>query len=251
MHNARQSQESQRPLKTGKLVSPRFSASRFRSMAHSFFYPAVVIIVMMSVAACQQHAATRPASTQKIQRTHQGDNTKVVAALNQWPEEAKRPFFATIHAAGRRVVAIGVFDYHNSHDFRITTVTELGQILFDARCNWAGCKVVRTMPGLPENVIEMLCRDLSLAWRIPSEVRNMELKKNEWVYTYVDAERFHFTHYFNPDDGRLKRTEIQLGVFDTLTVDVQSYDSQGWPTELVLSRPARAYTIQLSFLNQP
>lgn len=199
--------------------------------------------------ACQsQNAATRPAASQKIQRHHSGDQEKINAALDQWPDEARRPFIATIHAAGRRVVANGVFDYHNPRDFRITTVTELGQILFDARCNWAGCKVVRTMPGLSETIVELLCRDLSLAWRIPEDAQKVEMRKNEYILMFTDAERFRFTWYFDPESGRLRRTDILLGMFDTLTVTVLSYDSRGWPVDLSLSRPARAYTIQLSFL---
>lgn len=205
---------------------------------------ACLITLLFCLAACQS-AATRPAGRPRV---HQGDNQKVDAALDQWPDEARRPFFATIHAAGKRVVALGVFDYHNPRDFRITTVTELGQILFDARCNWGGCRVVRTMPGLPESVIEMLCRDMSLAWRIPEQAKNLQLRKNDLTFEETDAERFHFAYYFDSQTGRLKRNEIQLGLFDTLTVDIHQYDSHGWPTELTLSRPARAYTIQLSFL---
>lgn len=232
--------ETRRPLHVANLRVPASPCLRV-------FLFGCLCLLALSLTACQT-GAQKAAATQKIQRNHQGDNAKVDAALDQWPDEAKRPFFATIHAAGHRVVAVGYFDYHNPHDFRITTVTELGQILFDARCNWAGCKVVRIMPGLSETIVELLCRDLSLAWRIPDQAKGLEIRKNELMMSQTDGEHFHFTYYFDPESGRLKRNEIQLGLFDTLTVNVQKYDARGWPTELVLSRPARAYTIQLTFL---
>src|SRR5689334_19309172 len=63
----------------------------------------------------------------------------VAQSLELWPEietgspGLKRPFFTTVHIAGKRTTASGVLDYHDPRDFRITAITELGVVLFDAR----------------------------------------------------------------------------------------------------------------------
>jgi predicted NBD/HSP70 family sugar kinase len=110
------------------------------------------------------------------------EGQRVSQALARWPEVVtdkaglKRPFFATIHVAGRRTTASGILDYHGPRDFRITAVTELGVVLFDARMNWAGISVLRQMPGLDKSLVQTLVGDLSLAFHLPSSLQGLAMK---------------------------------------------------------------------------
>src|SRR4051794_40769721 len=87
------------------------------------------------LAACQV-APTVQVSNESVEAE------RVAQALAAWPEAptgssaVNRPFFTTIHIAGKRVTASGVLQFHTARDFRITAVTEMGVILFDARMNW-------------------------------------------------------------------------------------------------------------------
>src|SRR5947207_2364274 len=108
--------------------------------------------LLLALAGCQAvpHAKAVAPMSEEARR--------VEFALSRWPKPAKgeaikRPFFATIHAAGTRTTASGVLQYYGPRDFRITAVTEMGVILFDGRVNWAGPTVLRHMPGLDTSVI--------------------------------------------------------------------------------------------------
>jgi hypothetical protein len=178
---------------------------------------------------------------------------RVSEALSAWPEAPKgasaikRPFFTTIHLAGRRVTASGVLEYHSARDFRITAATELGVILFDARMNWAGVTVLRQMPGLNRMIVDSLVCDLSKAFMLPDSLDGLGRQGNMLVLTHTDAESNHYTWEFDPASGRLRETVVKLGTFDTLLVDFPRYNAHGWPEEMTLTRKARFYTISLTF----
>ncbi len=217
------------------------------------------LLIMAGVLACGaliSGCQSMSASTQHVAEDQLGSLAKddargrIDAALARWPKAVRRPFFATIRAAGHRVVAVGNFDYRNADDFRITAVTELGQTLFDVRCKNNECKVLHVMPGLGENIVAMLCRDMSLAWRVPQVAGALEEHKGSLRMSVTDEQRRRAYYLFDPKSGMLTREEIQLGFLDALFVDVLNVDERGWPTELVFNRPARAYTIQLSFLSE-
>jgi hypothetical protein len=204
------------------------------------------LIAAMGLAGCQS-APTVAVSAMSPEAQ------RVSEALGAWPEAAvgapaiKRPFFTTIHLAGRRVTASGVLAYHSARDFRITAATELGVILFDARMNWAGVTVLRQMPGLDRMIVDSLVRDLSKAFRLPESIDGLGRQGNMLVLTHTDAESNDYTWEFDPASGRLRETEVKLGTFDTLLVDFRRYNAHGWPEEMTLTRKARFYTINLTF----
>jgi hypothetical protein len=181
------------------------------------------------------------------------ESQRVSQALEAWPEAPvgapglKRPFFTTIHLAGKRVTASGVLEYHSARDFRITAATELGVILFDARMNWAGVTVLRQMPGLDKLIVDSVVRDLSKAFELPASLDGLGQQGNVLLLSHTDAESNHYTWVFDPSSGRLRETAVKLGAFDTLLVEYPRYNAHGWPEEMTLTRKARFYMINLTF----
>jgi len=178
---------------------------------------------------------------------------RVSQALAQWPEidagapALKRPFFATIHILGRRVTASGVLQYHSPRDFRITAVTEMGVILFDARMNWAGVTALRQMPGLDTSIVESLVSDLSKAFQLPDNLDGLAQKGNFLILNRTEADTNKYTWLFDPSTGRLHQIDVDIGPFDTLKIEYPRYNAHGWPEELTVTRKARFYMINLSF----
>jgi hypothetical protein len=178
---------------------------------------------------------------------------RVSQALSAWPEAAvgapglKRPFFTTIHLAGRRVTASGVLEYHSARDFRITAATELGVILFDARMNWAGVTVLRQMPGLDKLIVESFVHDLSKAFELPASLDGLAQQGNSLVLSRTGGDTNEYTWVFDPSSGRLRETEVKIGMFDTLLVDFSRYNAHGWPEEMTVTRKARLYSLNLTF----
>ena len=183
-----------------------------------------------------------------------------------WPTQTKRPFFATITALGHRVTASGIFDYTNQNDFRMTALNENGMILFDARKNWAGTHVLRSMPGLDTSIVEQLVRDLALAWRMPTDFTKMRVDHANTLVQDLTPEGIKATYTFarvNPhaddiavyhlynDVLRLQSSEFSIGTFDTLTITYKTYNSKGWVKDMSVSRPARLYSMQLTFTDEP
>jgi hypothetical protein len=178
---------------------------------------------------------------------------RVSQALAVWPEidagspPLNRPFFATIHIMGRRVTASGVLQYHSPRDFRITAVTEMGVILFDARMNWAGVTALRQMPGLDKSMVESLISDLSKAFQLPDNLEGLAEKGNFLVLKRIEADTNKYTWLFDPASGRLRETDVDISTFDTLKIEYPRYNVHGWPEELTVTRKARFYMINLSF----
>ncbi|HVS72090.1 MAG TPA: hypothetical protein VHQ47_12615 [Phycisphaerae bacterium] len=188
------------------------------------------------------------------------EQMRVKAALAQWPPEApagsltgvKRTFFCTIRILGQRTTASGVLSYYGPRDFRITAVTELGVILFDARMNWAGVTVLREMPGLPVSSVEALVGDLSAVFHLPENLNGLSPAGGDrLILKRTEADTHKYTWTFDAASGRLKQIDVDMGAFDTLHVQIKGYDGRGWPMELVISRKARFYTVNLSFTDDP
>ena len=169
----------------------------------------------------------------------------------QWPTEVKRPFFATITALGNRVTASGIFDYSGPRDFRMTAITENGMILFDARRNWAGTHVLRSMPGLDTSIVEQIVRDLSLGWRMPESFTRMRVSGRQTLVQDTTADGIQATYFFGGEPLRLQKSQFALGTLDTLSITYKSYDSRGRAHDLSVQRPARFYSIQLTFTDEP
>ena len=178
---------------------------------------------------------------------------RIQEADAQWPSIAaaepalKRPFFATIHIAGHRTTASGLLQYHNPRDKLITANTELGVNHFDGRMNWAGDTVLRCMPGIDKSIIATLLHDLATAFQLPNSVGPGVEKGDDFVVHETGADTNKYTWTFDARTGRLRETEVALGLFDTLHISYLRYTPIGWPSEITLIRKARLYTISLSF----
>ncbi len=175
---------------------------------------------------------------------------QILAALDQWPTNVKRPFFATIHIAGHRITASGILDYHNDHDFRLTAVTETGAILFDARLNWAGITVLRAAPGLDSATVETFINDFSLASRLPVSLTGLEPRESLSILKHATGDAYRFTYTFGAT-GRLRAVDVQFATFDALHVQYPRYNAQGWPQEIALAHAASHYLLTLTFTDAP
>lgn len=199
------------------------------------------LLAGLALAGC----AERPAATLS---TTGPSRAQVEQAMAQWPSRMHRTFFATIHAAGHRIAASGVFDARSPRDFRITAVTEVGNILFDVRFDWAGVHVIRVMPGLPESIVEAICRDISLAMRAPGNLADLRTREHDAVLKNRSAEGYQFTYTFDAK-GRVTESRVEVGTFDTLTVKYERYDEAGRPVDVTMQRPMRAYTMALTLMD--
>jgi len=175
----------------------------------------------------------------------------VRAFVEQWPAVTKRTFFTTITALGNRVTASGIFEYEGPRDFRMTAITENGMILFDARRNWAGTHVMRSMPGLDTGIVEQIVRDLSLGWRMPENFERMRQSGQTTLVQDLTADGLKATYTFGGHPLVLQKSQFSIGTLDTLSITYKTYDARGWPKDLSVQRPARFYSIQLSFTDEP
>jgi hypothetical protein len=209
--------------------------------------PGLLLLAAATVPACTTSAPTTNTGT--LSPTQQ----RIAQASAQWPivdpsdPALKRPFFATIHIAGHRTTASGLLQFHNPRDFRITAVTEMGSVLFDGRMNWAGVEVIRSLPGIDKSIIETLLRDLATAFQLPASVATGTEKNGEFVIHDTGADTNKYTWTFDARSGRLRTTDVSLGLFDTLHIAYLRYNAAGWPAEILVTRKARLYTINLTF----
>ena len=177
----------------------------------------------------------------------------VQQTLELWPEiptggsGLKRPFFTTIHIAGHRTTASGILDYHNSRDFRLTAITEMGIVLFDARMNWAGVTVLRQMTGLDKSVVATLVTDLSRAFQLPASLDGLSEKGGQLVLRRTESDTYRYNRFFDLRSGRLRETDVDMGAFDVLRIQYLRYNSRGWPEELTVTRKARFYDVSFTF----
>jgi hypothetical protein len=184
------------------------------------------------------------------------DAQRVVEGLEKWPRPAKgaavkRPFFATIHAAGTRTTASGMLEYYGPHDFRLTAVTEMGVILFDGRVNWAGVTVLRQMPGLDKGVIETLLEDLARGFDVPAALDGIKAGDSRMILERKLGDTHKYSWIFDRDSGRLRETDVELGFLDTLHINFNGYTAQGWPGEMTVVRKARLYDVAFTFTDSP
>ncbi len=215
-------------------------------MRHALIVFAILASGMV-VAGCQ----TQPATIAITAPT--AEQQRIEEAAAQWPEIStsepalKRSFFATIHIAGRRTTASGLLQYHNPRDFRITAATEMGVILFDGRMNWAGVTVLRSIPGVDKGIIATLVRDLATAFQLPKSFDGAVAKNGVVTIRQTGADTNKYTWAFDARTGRLRQTQVDLGLFDTLYINYLRYNPRGWPEELTVIRKARFYNISLTF----
>jgi len=200
--------------------------------------------------ACAPHYQTVPVSLAS------NESTRVERALAAWPKadednSVKRPFFATIHWAGKRMTASGVFQYYGPKDFRLTAANELGAVLFDGRVTWAGVTVWRHAPGFETPLVETLLSDLSQGMELPKDLNGLgfESKSGRLILEKTQGDGHKHTWFFDQPTGLLRATEVQMDNLgtDLLHVDFRSYNAHGWPEEIALSRPSRGLQLSLSF----
>jgi hypothetical protein len=198
---------------------------------------------------CQSAPRTTPVSTSSI------TEDRVAAALGRWPEAAaggtaiRRPFFATIHAAGKRTTASGVMQFYGPRDFRLIAANELGAVLFDGRVNWAGVTVLRHLPGLDESIVQTLLQDVSRAFEVPEELNGLSggPGSDKLFLRKTLADTHHYTWTFEGPTGMLRSTDIDLGPFDTLHVEYRTYNARGWPEDVTITRRARLVDVSFTF----
>ncbi len=187
----------------------------------------MVLLMGLGLCACQTAPSTVAiaAASAEVQRVEE--------AAAEWPHvpagepPLKRPFFATIHIAGRRTTASGLLQFHNPRDFRITAATEMGVILFDGRMNWAGVTVLRSLPGVDKSVIGTLVRDLATAFQLPTSFGGGVPKNGVLTIRQTGADTNKYTWMFNARSGRLRQTLVDLGLFDTLVINYLRYNAAG------------------------
>lgn len=172
----------------------------------------------------------------------------VEGALARERSTQLRTFFGTIRAAGNRTTAQGVLDFESPGDFRVSALTEVGQVLFDARHSWAGNRVLRALPGVGKAMVEPLVEDMALAFRKPPLQREVEVKEDRTVVRGTTPEGWKVTYEFVGPEALLRRMEVQRGWLDKLTVTYGAYDETGWPVEMRLARPGRFYEMDISFV---
>ena len=204
-----------------------------------------VFLAALALAACEAVPNARPVlpGSPEVRR--------VKEALADWPRPApgaalRRPFFAEIDAAGRRITAKGVLEYHGPRDFRVTTVAEDGSILFDGRVNWAGAMILRQTPGIDTAVVEALLADLTRAFDPPVELRGLKTGDEKMVLARRLGDDHDHTWIFSRGDGRLLETTVTQGL-DTLHVAYGGYSARGWPEELRVTHWTRRYEVSFSF----
>jgi len=213
-------------------------------------FPVVALAGSLALAAgligCQSVPDAHPVSLTSP------DSQRVTNALGQWPHPSpgvaiKRPFFITIHAAGQRTSASGILEYYGPRDFRITAATELGVILLDARMNWAGVTVLRSMPGLDRRIIEALIDDMSHAFDVPSKLDGLKVGEEKMILQKRRSDTRDYTWIFDRTSGRLLQTDVAISSLDTLRIYYKSYNPVGWPLEMQIVRPVHLYDVSLSF----
>ena len=204
-------------------------------------------VLAMVLAGCDSMSATTPVSLTS------SEADKVATAIARWPaaepggSPIKRPFFTTIHAAGRRTTASGVMQYYGPRDFRMIAATEMGAVLFDGRMNWAGVTVLRTLPGLDKSIVSMILTDMSHAFALPADLKGLSVGTDRIVLRKTMGDTYRYTWVFSPETGQLRTTDIDYGILDTLHVEYRAYNAAGWPEEMVVTRKARLLDISLSF----
>lgn len=203
------------------------------------------LVVTLALAGCQSEPKTYPVSMPRA------ETQRVEAALARWPKPEdgpiKRPFFATIHIAGRRTTASGILEYYGARDFRITAATEMGTVLFDGRVNWAGVTVLRHLPGLEPAIVEILLRDLSRAMEVPSDLQGLSIGPRRLTLEKTLADTHRYTWTFDAETGLLRSTAINLGLLDALNVEYRAYNARGWPEDLAITRKARMLEVAFTF----
>jgi hypothetical protein len=205
----------------------------------------ILALAALGLAACEAvpNARLLPAQSPEAER--------VKAALADWPRPAvgaalRRPFQATIHAAGLPHAVAGVLEYYGPRDFRITAVTETGAILFDGRVTWAGVTILRQASGIGAGVAEALLGDLTHAFELPADLRGLKAGDEKLVLRRRLGDERDYTWIFNRGDGRILEAAVARG-FDTLHVFYRGYSAGGWPEELHVVRWARQYDVTFSF----
>jgi hypothetical protein len=162
-----------------------------------------------------------------------------------WPHEFKETVTAEIVFFGKHISAVGMIDFHNARDFRLTAAGPDGKLLFDARYNWAGCHNMHRSALIPDSAVGTICRDISLALQPPNG-EGLHAKEGYDITTHTDAQLRHFTYYCHRQNAQPEKLTVQLSGFDTLTIHYRRYDARGWPTQIYIDRPYRFYSVTMT-----
>ncbi len=173
---------------------------------------------------------------------------QVVHALDSWPAEFKRPFFATIRLGDHRITAQGVIDLHPAGESRLTVVSESGEVLVDATIKANEARILRSAPGIGQDVLKEIAADSVLALGRPEPFDVLHVLWHETYATagFFDRDRFKFVG----PDGRLQSAHLFRGPWDSLRVQVLRYTPEGEPLEVIFYRPRYWYMVSLTFTDK-
>jgi hypothetical protein len=171
----------------------------------------------------------------------------VGAMLRRFPRQIDRSFFATVQVGGKRFTAIGRLHSFGPRDFRITVATEMGQLLFDARWNWAGLHLLRITHRISPMAAKFVCDNISYALRVPRSAAGLREKRYYAVLHRRDDAGHSFRYVFAGRLGRLVKDRVDLSFFDTLHVQYRRYTHGGLPQKIVLYRPLAAMLVEITF----
>ncbi|NNM85361.1 MAG: hypothetical protein HKL96_06370 [Phycisphaerales bacterium] len=178
----------------------------------------------------------------------------VNAFLRQWPTRGDRQFFGTLYLHGRRMTVIGRLHYMSTTDIRLTVATELGQMLFDTRFNWAGPHVLHCQSEFPKVVASGICADMKLALHLPKPPVGLKVHSHSATLQQENSFRWTFNWTFAGAKGEVvsQRVNRHASLFggNTTVVRYSDYNGNLFPGQITLYRRKLNYSLRLNFTDQ-
>lgn len=171
----------------------------------------------------------------------------VQRALNAFPRHLNQSFFATVNVLGRRFTALGRLHSAGPKHFHLTVATEMGQLLFEARRDAKGLRLVRITRRISPSAAKWICTNVGLALRAPHSARGLRVHRYFSLLHQRGASGHAFTYTFAGRHGRLIKDRVGLSWFDTLHVQYRRYEKNGLPQEIVLYRPLEDTLLEITF----
>ncbi len=174
--------------------------------------------------------------------------------LRQWPARGDRQFFGTLYLHGRRITVIGRLHYISTTEVRLTVATELGQMLFDTRFNWAGPHVLHCKAGFSKAVASGICADMKLALDVPRPPVELKVHSHSATLQQENSFRWTFNWIFAGAGGEVVslRVNRHASLFgsNTTVVRYSDYGRGLFPGQITLYRRKLNYSLRLTFTNQ-
>ncbi len=178
--------------------------------------------------------------------------TQIIHAIDAWPAEYKRQFFATIRVGDHRMTAQGQIDLHPNGESRLTATTENGLVIIDATIKGKQVQILRRAPGIWPDALRAIAADSVLALSTPKSPDAKDaMVYSYWHETYIRSGfLIHDRYKFVGPDGRLQAARFFRGPWDPLHVQVLRYTPEGAPLEVIFFRPRYWYMVSLTFTDK-